>query len=183
MSSHDISYSEDNFEQVYLVGIKLQHGAHQADLYVLVLYNEVARSDRNRPLMHKGRILFFTNIDARNAILELGDAAFRKYRPIGPEVSYVYDVPKVLEIIDFKTHDEDALVADFINELLDFVAATGQPLPDTYRKSLVALADATTFDKDISRLEERDERTNVRDALLWCLGAILVKAEIGPTAR
>jgi hypothetical protein len=178
MSQDQISYSDSNFERVYLVGIKLQHGAHQADLYTLVLYNEVARNDQNRPLTRDGRIVFFRSVEQLNDVLDLGDLPFRKYKPLKPEISYVYDLPRVLHIIESERKDEAALVADFINELLDFVAAVGRNLPEAYRGALGTLADATTFDKDLSYLDAQQNRICARDALLWALGAILAQAEI-----
>ena len=46
MTDQHISYSEAK----YVVGIKLRPGAHRADLFAFVLYNEVARNDEARPL-------------------------------------------------------------------------------------------------------------------------------------
>jgi hypothetical protein len=173
-----IRFSDENFEQVYLVGVKLQHGAHQADLYTLVLYNEVARNDQNRPLVHDGHIVFFRCVDERNRALELGDVAFRKYKPLGDTVAYVYDVPRVLHIIENESVDQDVLVADFINELLDFVDAAGRTLTDARRAALASLADGATFDKTLRTLEGEEARASARDVLLWSLGAILANGEV-----
>jgi hypothetical protein len=169
------SYSENNFEMVYLVGVKLWPDSHQPDLYTLVLYNEVARNDENRPLTHDGQILFFRTPRDANRALSLGDAAFRKYNPIGEELAYVYDIPKVLALVAGADRDEPGIVADFINELLDFVTATRWALPPLYRDSLFALADRTTFDKDLTGLYDRapNLRSEASNALLWCLGAVL----------
>jgi hypothetical protein len=176
----DISYSEDNFENVFLVGVKVEPGAHQIDLYALVLYNEVARADRNRPLTSNGRILFFRDAGHADQVLGMGDVAFRKYRPFGAPVAYVYDVPRVLAIVANEMRDEPGMVADFINELLDFVAATGAPFPDRYREALFRLADATTFDKNFSSLfaSSPETRATTLDALYWCLGLVLAHATI-----
>src|SRR6476646_1438523 len=116
----NISYAEDNFENVFLVGVKIGPGAHQSDVYALVLYNEVARNDQNRPLTSNGRVLFFGEASRADQILAMGDAAFRKYRPFDASLACVYDVPGVLAIVANETRDEPGMVADFVNELLDF---------------------------------------------------------------
>lgn len=176
MNESEISYSEDNIEQVYLVGIKLQPGAHQADLYALVLYYEVAKNDANRPLTHDGRLVLFRSPEQAPAILDLGDSAFRKYRPFRGTVAYIYDVPSILEVLEHGTQDTAGSIADFIGELLDFVAATGWRLPEEYRDALYALADATTFSKDLVSLTPEHARKRIIDALLWCLGAVLSRS-------
>jgi hypothetical protein len=162
------------------VGIKLQPGAHQADLYTLVLYNEVARGDQNRPLTIDGRIAFFRDPSHVDRALSLGDAAFRKYRPFTDDLATVYDVPAVLSLVESSNRDEGAIIADFVNELLDFVIATELSLPNRYRTALHALADATTFDKDFASLfsDAPARRAETRDAVLWCLGAVLSRAGI-----
>jgi len=94
-----INYADDNFERLYMVGVRLEPGAHEPDLYTLVLYNEVSRNDQNRPLTSGGRIVFFRDTADANRAIDLGDSAFRKYRPVEQNVAYVYDVPRVLALI------------------------------------------------------------------------------------
>lgn len=178
MSDQHISYSEANYEQVYVVGIKLQPGAHHADLFALVLYNEVARNDENRPLTRAGRIVFFLDPTAADRVLELGDAAFRKYKPARQDIAYVYDVPRVLSIVTSENADEPGILADFINELLDFVAAIDVAIPISYRQMLHAMADSATFSKDLSMLGSSEARASARDALLWCFGAIVSHCDV-----
>ena len=173
-----ITYAEDNFEQIYLVGVKFQPGAHQADLYTLVLYHEVARGDRNRPLAQDGRIVFFSLPEQAREAICLGDLAFRKYMPLRTELSYTYDVPRVLQIIERESWDEGGLIADFINELLDFTAAIGCEMPSAYKLALDRLADDATFDKDLSSLSAKEARAEARDAMHWCLGAILTHSKL-----
>ena len=176
----NISYAEDNFENVFLVGVKIDPGAHQSDFYALVLYNEVARNDQNRPLASNGRVVFFREPGRADQILAMGDVAFRKYRPFDAELTAVYDVPRVLAIVANETRDEPGMVADFVNELLDFVAASGAQIPDSYRDALFRLADVTTFDKDFSVLfaSAPDARATTLNALYWCLGVVLAHATL-----
>lgn len=174
-----IHYSKDNFERVYLIGIKLWPGeAPDADFYALVLYNEVSRDDKNRPLTQGRHIVFFREPTFADRLLELGDQAFRKYRPFSDSVTYIYDLPAVLELLSNGVRDERAILADFINELLDFVQATGSEMPAVYRSALYALADRTTFDLEYGSLfaDAPEKRIDTRDALAWSLGTILAHA-------
>jgi hypothetical protein len=95
-------------------------------------------------------------------------------------VACVYDVPLVLATVANETRDEPGIIADFVNELLDFVAATGAPFPDRYRQALFSLADATTFDKNFGTLfaSESGARRATLDALYWCLGTVLAHAMV-----
>ena len=171
----EIRYSDENFERVYLVGVRLTPGSHEPDVYTLVLYNEVARQDANRPLTHDGRIVFFERLRDADRALALGDIAFRKYAAAPNDVAIVYDVPTVIELVDRGRRDDDAVLADFLNELLDFVAATRWPMPPTYTTSLRALADRTTFDKEFGDMLDGvpTRRSETRNALLWSLGTVL----------
>lgn len=172
----DIAHSEHNFEQVYLVGVRLFADSPQPDFYTMVLYNEVARGDANRPLTQDGRIVFAKDTARAGDSLVVGDPAFRKYLPFDGDVSYVYDVPAVLDAVSNADHDEAGVIADFINELFDFVASTPFALPTIYKDALSALADRTTFDKHFGDLFQASPTTRsvTRDGLLWAVGAIIV---------
>lgn len=169
----DIAHSEDNFEQVYLVGFRLWPDSHHPDVYTMVLYNEVARGDANRPLTRRGSILFSRDKEGAARLLVQGDPAFRKYAPFTGEVAYIYDVPAVLDTVRHADQDDAGIVADFVNELLDFVAATPFVLPSAYNEALRALADSTTFDKNLRGLfQTPSTRNDTLDALLWAFGAV-----------
>jgi len=175
-----ISYARENYEEIFLLGVRLQPGPQPADLYALVLYYEVARGDANRPLTSDGRIVFFRAIAQATAILQLGDAAFRKYGKAPGEVAYCYDLPEVLSRIATGARDDGAHVLNFINELLDFVRATEHVVPEHYLRTLTTVADWLTFDKRIAAVADTRgvQVTEIRDALFWCLGAIASNASI-----
>lgn len=177
--SDSITHSEDNFEHVYVVGIRLWPDSHQPDCFTLVLYNEVARNDQNRPLTSGGRILFFRSIHEANRALRAGDKAFRKYDPIQIDVAYVYDIPKVLATVASAERDDGGIVADFVNEFLDFIAATNREIADQHRAALHALADFTTFDKDLRGMSDvAGTRAMASEALLWGIGTVLSCATV-----
>jgi hypothetical protein len=151
-------------------------------MYAIVLYNEVARNEQNRPLTHDGKIVFFKEVSQAQQVLALGDRAFRKYRVAKHDIAATYDVVRVMDLIVGGEYDKEALLADFINELLDFVAATKWTLSGIHRDALFALADTATFDKGFGEMlrAHPEKRKEACDALLWCFGAILSSSIVAP---
>ena len=176
----DIHYSSDNFEQIYIVGVRIYPDNVDANLYALVLYNEVARGDDNRPLTSDGRIVFFADPkDARRA-LALGDSAFRKYERPPDSVAVVYDLAAVTTLIRGGEEDGNGIVADTLNELFDFVAATRFRLSGAFKDVLFQLADHTTFDKSLSAFfgSNDGQRELAENAFLWCVGAVAMSSRL-----
>ncbi|MFN8647613.1 MAG: hypothetical protein U0104_12665 [Gemmatimonadales bacterium] len=179
-SEQRIAFSETNFEQLQLIGIRVSPAALEPEYHALVLYHEVARNDKNRPMTHEGRLIFFSKPTSANNALRLGDPAFRKYAPFAGEVSYVYDIPKVVDLILRGEEDPGAQVLNLINELFDFVAATPLPMPTWARKALEDLADYATFDRDLEGFFKDDpgSRKLSADAVIWSVGAVCLSAEL-----
>ena len=68
-----------------------------------------------------------------------------------------------------------------MNVLLDLVKACGTKMVDSRRRALHAIADYGTTSKDLTRyLEEVGDHSSreLVDAVLWCVGAVVVKARI-----
>jgi len=68
-----------------------------------------------------------------------------------------------------------------VNALLDLVKAAGAPIIDSRRNALHAIAGYCTMSKDITKyLEEEGDYSSreLIDAVLWCVGAVVVKARI-----
>lgn len=180
MTEPTIRYADENYEEVFLVGVRLQPPPHEFDIYALVLYYEVARGDKNRPLTSGSRIVFFRNIAHANRALSLGDAAFRKYGKAPAEPACMYDVPEVLARVQHGDADDHAAVLNLLNELADFVAATGHTMPERYQQALAQFANWLTFDKNYSGFFEAHgvERTDILDAIIWSIGAVTTRALI-----
>jgi hypothetical protein len=181
MTPRIISYDENNFETIQLVGFRVQPEPNELVIYALVLYYEVARGDKNRPLTNKdGRIVVFPDVRLANAVLSYGDSAFRKYAPVSIEQVFVYDIPKALEIAISGASDPSGDLVNLINELLDFVDATPFVLPSNYRTALESFADYATFNDDIAAYLDRttDERVLLRDSILWIVGGLLMSVQV-----
>ena len=77
--------------------------------------------------------------------------------------------------------DTSASVVDAVNVLLDLVKASGAKLVDNRRRALHSIADYCTTSKDITKyLEEVGDHSSreLVDAVLWCVGAVVVKSRI-----
>lgn len=175
-----IAHARDNYEEIYLLGVRLRPDSQECDLFALSLYYEVARKDANRPLTSAGRIVFFRRPDRADYILSLGDAAFRKYGRAPLNVAYVYDIPAVLSRLERSAPDEDAVILTLINELLDFVAASGRTIPARSAYVLERFADWLTFEKQYANFfaAREIERDELLDAILWSIGAVVASAAI-----
>ena len=178
---HTIAYNENNFETVQLVGFRLQSEPDELVIYALVLYYEVARGDRNRPLTNRdGRIVVFLDVHLANAALAHGDPAFRKYAPVSIERVFIYDIPKALALVISGDWDPAGDLVNLINELLDFIHQSRFTLPSNYRAALESFADYATFNEDIATYFDRtsDARVLLRDSILWVIGGILMSMHV-----
>ena len=75
---------------------------------------------------------------------------------------------------------ETSQLLDCINALLDFVNCIDEPMPESYRASLVSLAGHLTFHKRFADfLDEQDmQRRTLLDAFYWGVGAIVCHARV-----
>jgi hypothetical protein len=175
-----IAHSAENVERVYLVGFRVQADNPGPELYSLVLYYEAARGDKNRPLTVNGRIVFFRDPRDATKVLLMGDPAFRKYREVPPVVDYVYDVRDVVDLVRTENNDSKGRIVDFINELFDFVDATGFIMPAAERQLLGDFANHLTFHREYGEFldHEPSRRSRILDVILWSLGAILARSSL-----
>ena len=175
-----ISHANPNLEQVYLVGVRLLEGSATPDYFSLVLYYEAARNDGNRPLVHQGKIVFFKHAGAADRVLRLGDVAFRKYAPFKGELSIKYDVPEVLRLIRDGDRDAGGIIVTFLNELLDFLAASKDSPSEDARLLLAGLADHVTFHQDLDDYfgMRRGLRRETLDAILWAIGSVVASSAV-----
>jgi hypothetical protein len=70
---------------------------------------------------------------------------------------------------------------DAVNMLLDLVKASGIKMIESRRRALYTIADYCTTNKDITKyLEEEGDHSSreLIDAVLWCVGAVVMKARI-----
>lgn len=145
------------------------------------LYGLIYEGETDVPLMVDGRIALFK--DATRA-LEL----IRKYGAplvadkIDVEKPFFWcDVAQALHSLSAGGTDAEASVLRTVNVLLDLVKASGITMVESRRKALYSIADYCTISKDLTKyLEEEGDHSSreLIDAVLWCVGAVVVKARI-----
>ena len=91
------------------------------------------------------------------------------------------DVAQALYLLSAGGSDAEAALLNAVNVLLDLVAATGISMDARRRDALGDIADFCTTRSDVTRYLEEEGSCSGRelvDAVLWCVGAIVVKSVI-----
>ena len=145
------------------------------------LYGLIYEGETDVPLMVDGRIVFFTDpTRAHDLIQEHGAARIADHIDVAKPFFWC-DVAQALHFLSAGRFDDGAAVLGAVNALLDLVRATGVKLVDRRKQALYAIADYCTFSKDLTKyLEEEGDYSSreLVDAVLWCVGAIVVKSRI-----
>ena len=159
-----------------LLAIHLSTEAAEPELYGVIHEGEI-----DVPLMAGDRILFFTDpARAADLIRQYGAHLHADYIDI-EKPFFRCDVAQALHFLSSGGHDQAAAILNAVNVLLDLVKASGITLIDERRRALYSIADYCTTSKDITKyLEEEGDFTSRQlvDAVLWCVGAITVKARV-----
>jgi hypothetical protein len=96
MVEQDPSEAETRDGSLYLVGVRLDPGRGEPDLYTLILLYEGETVAKDRPLTQDGYIVWFASRSQAASALLLGDAEFRKHMSAPDEVSAIYDFAQVI---------------------------------------------------------------------------------------
>lgn len=145
------------------------------------LYGIIHEGERDIPLMADGRIVFFTD-PARAPMLIQQYGGVHASDPMDvKKPAFWCDVAQALHFLSTGGIDTQASVVDAVNVLLDLVKASGIEMDDRRRHALHSIADYCTMSKDLTKYleEEGDYSSNeLVDAVLWCVGAVVVMARI-----
>ena len=177
-SEKPISNPRDPGAETYwrLLAIGLDPDRSTPELYGLIYEGEV-----DVPLMVDDRIVFFTDPGRAHDLIR---------NHAGPLVADHFDIEKpffwcdvaqALHFLSVGGFDEGACVLGAVNVLLDLVNATQVKMDDRRRLALHSIANYCTFNKDLTKyLEEEGDYSSreLVDAVLWCVGAVVVKARI-----
>jgi len=145
------------------------------------LYGAIHEGENDAPLMADGRIVFFTDPGrAPELIRTYGGSWIHDTMEVTKPTLWC-DVAQALHHLSAGGIDTSASVVDAVNVLLDLVKASGTKMVDSRRRALHAIADYCTTSKDLTKyLEEVGDHSSreLVDAVLWCVGAVVVKARI-----
>lgn len=159
-----------------LLAIGLDPDKAEPDLYGLIYEGE-----HDVPLMVDGRIVFFTDPTRAHDLIQQYGASLVADKMDVAKPFFWCDVAQALHFLSEGGIDTDASVLRAVNVLLDLVKTCGTKMVDSRRRALHAIADYCTMSKDLTKyLEEEGDYSSreLIDAVLWCVGAVVVKARI-----
>ena len=160
-------------DELVLVGFRIdaaQSGPHFYTLFAIGGANE-------RPLVSAGRIIFFTRPEFAGQALTL-DESMAGLGEAPQELEMVCDVAGVLYLVNSQDSDADGVVLECLHTFDDLVRATRLNMPEVYQKVLGDLAANMEATADLRNFFTTHSRETVEDALLWCVGAVTVRATV-----
>ncbi|MGD0931788.1 MAG: hypothetical protein ABR902_14150 [Candidatus Korobacteraceae bacterium] len=161
-------------EELVLVGFRLD-GDHDGPQFYTLL---AVGGDNERPLTAEGRLLFFTHPELGPKALAL-DPDLAKLGPAPQEIETFCDIAEALHLINSQNTDPDGVVLDCLLVFDDLVRATKLHMSDRYQGLLTELTARLTERVQLKDIFSSNSlREHVEDALLWCVGAIAVKARM-----
>ncbi|HEX3480227.1 MAG TPA: hypothetical protein VHT91_34655 [Kofleriaceae bacterium] len=145
------------------------------------LYGVIHQGEPDAPLMVDGRIVFFTDPGRAPELIRKYGGAWANDPTEVSKPTLWCDIAQALHHLSTGGIDTSTSIVDALNVLLDLVKATGVKMVDRRRQALYAIADYCTFNKDLTKyLEEEGDYSSreLVDAVLWCVGAVVVKSRI-----
>ena len=161
-------------EELVLVGFRLDAGHEGSQFYTLLAVG----GNNERPLTADGRIIFFTHQQLAGKALAL-DPSLARLGPAPEEIETFCDVAEALYRVNSQNADPDGVILDCLLVFDDLVRATKLHMPDRYQGILTELAARLTEGAQLRNIfTNRALREHVEDALLWCIGAVTIKARM-----
>ncbi len=161
-------------EDLVLVAFRVDAGHDGPQFYTLLAVG----GESERPLTADGRIIFFTHPQLAAKALAL-DASLTRLGPAPEEIETFCDVAEALYRVNSQAADPDGVILDCLLVFDDLVRATKLHMPDRYQGILTELAARLTEGEQLRNIFTSSAlREHVEDALLWCVGAVTVKARM-----
>ncbi|MDR3748033.1 MAG: hypothetical protein P4M04_07765 [Acidobacteriota bacterium] len=174
MSKLPILQHKPKHEELILVAFRLDPRHDGPEFYTLLAVG----GDDERPPMAEARIVFFTRPELAAKALALDDSLVQLGAP-PKDVETFCDVAEALYRVNSQNADPDGVILDCLLMFDDLVRATRLHMPDRYQGILTELAAGLTEGTSLQRIFSSPSlREHVEDALLWCVGAITVKARL-----
>ncbi len=159
-------------EELILIGFRLDARHDGPQFYTLLAVG----SDNERPITSDGRVVFF--VYPKLAAKALGlDPSMAWLGPPPETIETFCDVAEALYRVNSQQSDPDGVILDCLLVFDDLVRATKLHMPDRYQGILTELAARLTEGAQLRTIfTNQSLREHVEDALLWCVGAVTVKA-------
>jgi len=161
-------------EELALIALRATPQHEGPQLYTLLAVG----GDNERPLTADGSLIFFRSPEQAESALQL-DASMSQLGPAPHEMESLCDVAQALYLVNSQDTDANGVLLDCLLILDDLVRATRLQMPERYQAILTELAGRLTEGKQLKQIFVNTSlRSHVEDALLWCVGAVAVKARI-----
>jgi len=168
-------------EELALIALRFTPYHEGPQLYTLLAVG----GENERPLTADGSILFFRRSEQAEAALKL-DPSMSPLGPAPTEVESICDIGESLYLVNSQDADPQGTLLDCLLILDDLVRATRLHMPERYQAILTELTGRLAEGKHLKDIfTNASLRSHVEDGLLWCVGAVVVKArivEINPNA-
>ena len=160
---------------LWLFGFRIDPETETPNLYTLIVYGE-----QEPPLVAGGQLVFFTRPELAINALQLCDINISKLGRPPTQIDSICDIAETLYLLDAEDIDESGIMLNCLNALLNLVNATLTPMPTEYKQVLYALADNLNIDQEFASFlaEEDIQRSEIVNAILWCVGAITAKSRL-----
>ncbi|NJK66920.1 MAG: hypothetical protein HC941_10535 [Microcoleus sp. SU_5_3] len=167
--------NENPEKLLWLFGFRIDPETEQPNLYTLIVYGE-----QEPPLVAGGQLVFFTRPELAINALQVCDIDVSEVGRPPIEIDAICDIAETLYLLDSEDFDESAIILNCLNPLFDLVKATLIPMPTEYKRILYAFADHLNIEEEFaSFLDEEDiQRSEIVNAILWCVGAITAKSRL-----
>ena len=164
----------DRREELAMAGFRVDPTHEGPQFYTLLAVG----GDNERPLVADGRIVFFVRTTLVHKALAMDPSlAVLGNPPRGVET--ICDVAQTLYLVNSQDEDPDGVVLDCLLIFDDLVRASGISMPERYQGILTELAARLTEGDSLKKVFTNESlRDHVEDALLWCVGAITMKARL-----
>lgn len=164
----------ERHEELAMAGFRLDPTHEGPQFYTLLAVG----GGNERPLTADGRIIFF----ARTTLVHKALAMDKTMAVLGNpprDVETVCDLAQTLYLVNSQDADPDGVVLDCLLIFDDLVRATQISMPERYQGILTELAARLTEGQSLKKVFSSEAlRHHVEDALLWCVGAVTMKAKI-----
>ncbi len=161
-------------EELLLVGFRVDASHEGPQFYTLLAVG----GDNERPAVSEGRVVFFTRPELAAKALAL-DGTLGRLGPAPAEVETLCDLAEALYLVNSQDADPDGVILDCLLVLDDLVRASGLHMPERYQSVLTELAARLTERAALRKIFSSDSlRQHVEDALMWCIGAVTLKARM-----
>jgi hypothetical protein len=161
-------------EELAIAGFRIDPTLEGPQFYTLLAVG----GDNERPLTVDGRIIFFVRLTQAHKALVMDPSLAVLGNP-PRAVETICDVAQTLYLVNSQDADPDGVVLDCLLIFDDLVRASGLSMPERYQGILTELAARLTEGQSLKKVFTSEAlRHHVEDALLWCVGAIAMKARM-----